>query len=384
LSPAALAPGGTLQVLPAQGPEDVEAFIRFPFGLHRLEKHWVPPLLLERQEFLDPRKNPVYEYAKVQLFLARRGSEVVGTIAAVRNDRYGQYHPEEAHVGFFGLYECVADQSVADALFAAACAWLKGEGLTVARGPVNLTTNDVVGLLVEGFDLDNAVMMPYNPPYYAHQFVAAGFTKTKDLYAYYLGREEEASRRLEPIAARLARDGHVKVRPLDLGRWKQELAFVRATYNVAWKDNWGFVPWTDREMAFIAKELKPLVDPRFAFVGEVDGVPAGFIVSVPDANEALKLAKGKLLPTGLLKILWKLKVSGCTGLRTMIMGVLPEYRRRGLDLLMIHHTVVNSRKTSYLGAELSWVLEDNRALLSPLEQLGARRTKTYRVYDRPI
>jgi hypothetical protein len=137
-------------------------------------------------------------------------------------------------------------------------------------------------------------------------------------------------------------------------------------------------------VAFIAKELKPLVDTRFAFVGEVDGVPAGFIVSVPDANEALKLAKGRLLPTGLLKILWKLKVSGCTGLRTMIMGVLPQYRRRGLDLLMVHHTIVNAENTSYQGAELSWVLEDNRALLSPLEQLGARRTKTYRVYDRPV
>ena len=138
-----------------------------------------------------------------------------------------------------------------------------------------------------------------------------------------------------------------------MGKWRQELDFVRETYNVAWTDNWGFVPWTDRELEFIAKELKPLVDQRFAFVGEVDGVPAGFIVSVPDANEALKLAQGRLLPFGLLKILWKLKVTGCRSLRTMIMGVLPQYRRRGLDLLLIHHTI-QSAAARELPGRRSW------------------------------
>jgi len=373
----------TVQVRPTTGRKEIEAFIRFPFHLHRLEPHWVPPLLMERRDFLSPKKNPMFEYAKVQTFLAWRGDEVVGTIAAVHNDRYGQFHPEEAHVGFFGLYECIQDQAVADALFAAAGAWLRSEGYTVARGPVNLTTNDVVGLLVEGFDLDNVVMMPYNPAYYVGQFEAAGFTKTKDLYALYLAREDCADR-LTAIAARMERGGHVKVRPLDMGHWRQELDFVRATYNVAWAGNWGFVPWTDGEMEFIAKELKPLVDKRFAFAAEVDGVPAGFIVSVPDANEALKLAKGRLLPFGLLKLLWKLKVSGCSSLRTMIMGVLPPFRNRGLDLLMIHHTIKNAGPAHYLGAELGWVLEDNHAMLSPLYKLGAKRTKTYRVYDRAI
>jgi GNAT superfamily N-acetyltransferase len=338
---------------------------------------------MERREFLDPKKNPLFEYAKVQTFLATRDGQVVGTIAAVRNDRYGQFHPEEAHVGFFGLYECVPDQAVADALFKAADAWLKAEGKTVARGPVNLTTNDVVGLLVDGFDLDNSIMMPYNPAYYGSQFEAAGFTKAKDFYEYYLAKEDSGAR-LTAAAKHVERGGKVKVRLLDMGKWRKELDFVRETYNVAWAQNWGFVPWTDRELEFVAKELKPLVDKRFAFVGEVDGVPAGFIVSVPDANEALKLAQGKLLPTGLLKILWKLKVKGCDNLRTMIMGVLPQYRNRGLDLLMIHHTAQAAHGTQYRGAQLGWILEDNQALLSPLEQLGCKRTKTYRVYDRDI
>ncbi len=371
-----------IQVRAAAGSADTEAFIRFPYRLHRSEPHWVPPLILERREFLDPLKNPLFEYAKVQTFLATRDGEVVGTIAAVRNDRYGQFHPDEAHVGFFGLYECVPDQAVADALFDAARAWLRAEGKTVARGPVNLTTNDILGLLVDGFDADNAVMMPYNPAYYAAQFEAAGFVKAKDLYAYFMAKADCADR-LTAVASRLDRGGHVRIRPLDKKRWPEELAFVRATYNQAWSENWGFVPWTDREVAYIAKELKPLVDPRFAFVGEVGGVPAGFIVSIPDANEALKLAQGKLFPVGLLKILWKLKVTGCSTLRTMIMGVLPQYRRRGLDLLMIQRTIHNALDTGIRGAEVSWILEDNQALLSPLHQLGAKRTKTYRLYDRP-
>ncbi|BDU73307.1 hypothetical protein [Mesoterricola silvestris] len=371
-----------IQVRACAGAGDTEAFIRFPYRLHRAEPHWVPPLLLERRDFLDPLKNPLYEYAKVQTFLALRDGEVVGTIAAVRNDRYGQFHPEEAHVGFFGLFECVPDQAVASALTGAACAWLRAEGRTVARGPVNLTTNDIVGLLVDGFDADNAIMMPYNPAYYGGLLEGAGFAKAKDVHAYYMAKAECADR-LTAVANRLDRGGLVRIRPIDLKRWNEELEFVRDTYNVAWADNWGFVPWTDRELEFIAKELKPLVDPRYAFVGEVGGVPAGFIVSIPDANEALKLARGRLLPFGLLRILWKLKVTGCSNLRTLIMGVLPQYRRRGLDLLMIHHTIKNAAGTPYQGAEVGWILEDNQALLGPLHHMGARRTKTYRVYDRP-
>jgi len=363
--------------------KDLEAFIGFPYRLHRLETHWVPPLLLERQEFLDPKKNPVFEYAQVQLFLAERGGEVVGTIAAVRNDRYAQFHPEEAHVGFFGLFECVPDQDAADALFAAAGAWLRAQGKTVARGPVNLTTNDVLGVLVDGFDDDPTMMMPYNPAYYGGQFEAAGFVKTKDVYAYALGTEEYRGQ-FDQVSQQLLAKGKVKIRPFDLSRWDEELAFVRSTYNVAWAKNWGFVPWTDRELAFIAKELKPLVDPRLTYVAEVNGVPAAFLIALPDANEALKLAKGKLFPLGLLKILWKLKVTKCTRLRTIAMGVLPQYRRRGLDACLVYELSRTAKTLGYWGSEMGWILEDNGPMLAHLDQIGARRTKTYRIYDRAV
>ncbi|MBL0313385.1 MAG: N-acetyltransferase [Holophagaceae bacterium] len=331
----------SLRIHPVTESADVEAFIRFPFSLYKDFPHWVPPLLIERREFLDPAKNPVFEYAKIQTFLAFRGTEVVGTIAAICNTRYGKFHPEEQHVGFFGLFECIQDQAAANALFNAAAEWLGNQGKTVLRGPVNFTTNDIVGLLVDGFDDDPAILMPYNPPYFAGLLESAGFTKAKDLFAFTLA-ERDYQGQLDGVATKLAARGHVKIRPVDLGRWHEELEFVRSCYNVAWAKNWGFVPWTDRELAFVAKELKPLIDPRLAFVAEVDGKPAGFSISVPDANQAIKLAKGRLLPFGLLKLIWKLKVAKCTRLRTIAMGVLPEHRRRGIDAILVHHLVRQS------------------------------------------
>jgi GNAT superfamily N-acetyltransferase len=361
----------------------LEPFIRFPFRRYAQEPHWVPPLLIERRDFLDPRKNPVFEYAKIQPFLAWRGDEVVGTLAAVRNDRYGQFHPDESAVGFFGLFETVSDQAVVDALVSAGAAWLRAEGKTVMRGPVNFTTNDVVGLLVEGFDDDPTLMMPYNPPDYGPMLEAAGFTKAKDLYAFYMGVKDYQGQ-FDAVAKRLQQHGRFKIRPVDLSKWGQELEFVRSTYNVAWAQNWGFVPWTDAELAFIAKELKPLIDPHLAFVVEVDNTPAGFLIAVPDAHEALKLAKGRLLPFGLLRILWKLKVQGCRRIRTMAMGVLPAFRGKGLDAFLVHHLSNQARELGYEGSELGWILEDNAPMLGHLAHLGARRTKTYRVYDRAI
>jgi GNAT superfamily N-acetyltransferase len=223
-------------------------------------------------------------------------------------------------------------------------------------------------------------MMPYNHAYYGGQLESAGLTKAKDLFAFSL-TESNYKGQIDEVAERLQARGRIKIRPIDLARLHRELEFVRTCYNSAWAKNWGFVPWTDRELAFIAKELKPLVDRRFAFVAEIDGKPAGFSISIPDANQAIKLARGRLFPFGLLKILWKLKVRKCSRLRTIAMGVLPEHRRRGIDVILVHHLIRNSVGT---GSEMGWVLEDNEPMLSMLRRLGAEKTKTYRVYDRPV
>jgi GNAT superfamily N-acetyltransferase len=225
--------------------------------------------------------------------------------------------------------------------------------------------------------------MPYNPPYYADQFGAFGLAKVKDLFAFEV-RADDYKGELEALARKVLQRGRVKVRPVDLKRWHEELAFVRHCYNEAWADNWGFVPWTDRELAALAKELKPLIDPRFALVGEVDGKSAAILIAVPDANEALKLAGGHLFPFGLLKILWKIKVRGCERMRVLALGVLPEYRRLGLDGLLIQRTIANGIPLGYRRAEVGWILEDNESILQPLTHIPARRTKVYRVYDRGL
>ena len=372
-----------LTVAPAVSAEDVEQYIRFPFTLYRGFPHWVPPLLAERRDFLNPRKNPVYEYAEIQPFIARRGGRVVGTITALKNSRFGEFHPDERGVGFFGLYECEGDAEASSALFSAAAEWLRARGMSAMRGPTNFTTNDVLGLLVDGFDDDPAILMPYNPPYYAEQFAESGLSKAKDLFAFQV-RAEDCAGRLDRVAAALLARGRIAVRQVDLRRWHGELEFVRRCYNEAWARNWGFVPWTDRELAAIAKELKPLIDPRLAFVGEVDGEQAAISIAVPDANEALKLAKGSLFPLGLARILWRVKVSGCRRMRVMALGVLPKYRRLGLDALLIHRTILNGIPLGYESAEVGWILEDNEAMLRPLERIDARRTKAYRVFDKAL
>jgi GNAT superfamily N-acetyltransferase len=255
--------------------------------------------------------------------------------------------------------------------------------MSTMRGPTNFTTNDVVGLLVEGFDDDPTILMPYNPPYYAEQFDAFGLSKVKDLFAVAL-RAEEYGGQLDKLAEKLLARSHVAFRQIDLRRWHEELGFLRRCYNEAWARNWGFVPWTDRELAAIAKELKPLIDPRLAFVGEVDGQPAAISIAVPDANEALKLARGRLFPLGLAKILWRVKVVGCRRLRVMALGVLPKYRRLGLDALLIQRTIRRGITLGYEGAEAGWILEDNEAMLSWLEHIKVRRTKVYRVFDKAL
>jgi GNAT superfamily N-acetyltransferase len=376
-----LAAGFTVQ--PATTPGDIEQYIRFPFGVYQGFPHWVPPLLMERRDFLNPRKNPVYEYAEIQPFLARRGGKVVGTITALKNTRFGEYHPRDGNIGFFGLYECEPDPEASRALFTAAAEWLRSRGLSVMRGPTNFTTNDVLGLLVEGFDEDPAILMPYNPPYYVEQFEEFGLSKVKDLFALEV-KANDYKGQLEALARKVQLRGRVTVRPVDLKRWHEELAFVRHCYNEAWADNWGFVPWTDRELEVLAKELKPLIDPRLAMVGEVDGEPAAILIAVPDANEALKLARGRLFPFGLIKILWRVKVAGCRRMRVLALGVLPKYRRLGLDGLLIQRTIQNGIPLGYQRAEVGWILEDNEAILQPLTHIDARRTKVYRVYDRAL
>jgi GNAT superfamily N-acetyltransferase len=315
----------------------------------------------------------------VELFLARRGDQVVGRIAAVRNELHLEVHNEAA--GFFGLFESIRDSRVSNQLFDAAASWLHAHGLEVMRGPASFSLNEEAGLLVDGFDGSPVVMMTYNPPWYAELIEGYGFSKSKDLLAYFFP-EAKPTERLLAVAGKLRERYRVSLRTLDKKKFWDEVALVRKVYNEAWQDNWGHIPMTEAELAYMARQLKPVVDPRLVVFAEVDGEIAGFGLALPDFNVALKKMNGRLLPFGWAKALWYSRK--ITTARVLILGVLDKYRRSGVGELIELEMMLNAQKMGILNAEFSWVLEDNPAMRTPLERMGATVYRTYRMYDKAL
>lgn len=384
-----------VRVAPVRTSAERREFIDLPFRLYRGFPHWVPPLKSDVAALVDPKKHPIHEHAEIELFLARdAGGRVVGRVAAIRNRLHEETHGEA--VGFFGLFETENSPAVAAALLDAAAGWLRARGLRTVRGPANLSSNEDWGLLVEGYDRDPAVMMPYNPPYYAALLEGAGFRKAKDVLAYELSvnsyglppdatQAEMEARIPERLRGfeRLARERFgVTIRPFDKNDFDGEIQRIRDLYNGAWEANWGFVPFTAHEFDHLAKQLKPVADFDLIAFAEVKGETAGFAIALPDLNQALKHMGGSLFPFGWAKGLWYgRKISA---LRVLTLGVLPQYRRTGaaeLLYLYLFRTGIRKRITS---GEFSWILEDNLAMRTPMEKLGATVTKRYRLYDREL
>jgi len=362
---------------------DLRAFIDFPYRHYRHDPLWVPPLRGDVATLLSRTRNPFFEHAEVACFLAeRRPGQVLGRIAAIKNDAHAAAHPEEATVGFFGLFESVDEQAVADALFAAAGAWLEARGLTVMRGPMNFSTNDDCGLLVDGFGTPPVVMMPHNPPYYAPLFERAGFTKAMDLLAYE-GGWEGVPARLTAAAPKLAERSKITLRPLDLKHFWRDVEQVKLLYNQAWEKNWGFIPMTDAEMNHLARQLKAVVVPDLVVFASIGDRLIGFAIALPDFNVALRTNRsGRLFPFGLLRILWNQRKINRA--RVITLGVLPEFRRTGADALMYEWLWRHAHALGYPWGESSWILETNSAMRNALERMGFAVYKTYRVYDRRL
>ena len=367
----------------AGSPADLTTFIAFPYRHYRSDPLWVPPLRRDVATLLSRTENPFFEHGDVACFLAEReDGTVVGRIAAIRNDAHGRAHPGEATVGFFGLFESADDQPVADALFAAAAEWLRGRGLTVMRGPMNLSINDECGLLVDGFGTPPVVMMPHNPPYYRQLVERAGFAKAMDLLAYEGGREG-VPERLRHAAARLAARSRITLRAADMKHFWRDVEQVKLLYNQAWEANWGFVPMTDAEMNDLAHRLKPLVVPDLIVFASIGERVVGFAIDLPDFNVALRSNRsGRLFPFGLFRILWNQRK--ITRTRVVTLGVLPEFRRTGVDALMYEWLWRHAHARGYPWAESSWILETNTAMRNALERMGFVVYKTYRLYDRPL
>lgn len=374
----------SVAVRPVASRADRARFLDFPYKHYAGDPTFVPPLRMDQANATSPKKNPFFEHGAMQLFLAERDGEVVGRIAAIENGMHLKKYADGA--GFFGFFESVDDEAVAHALVDAAADWLRARGLASMRGPANPTMNDVAGLLVDGFDREPFVLMAYNKPYYERLLAACGFERAMTMWAYYVHDAYLKAERLHRGAELVfRRNPGLRIRPLDPARFWEDVDAAMNIFNEAWADNWGQVPYTRKEAEHLAKELKPVLDPRFFLFLELDGKPVAFSVSLPNFNRALKhLHNGRLLPTGLPKLLAYQKFGAIYELRMALMGILPEYRSRGFDAPLIAETISIGRKNGYDACEMSWVLDVNTRLINALEHLGAVRDKEYAMLTRAI
>jgi hypothetical protein len=368
-----------VQVIPVRTSAELKRFIRLPAQLYAADPYFVPPLELERRDALTS-KNPYFEHAEAQFFLAVRDGRDVGRISA-QVDRL----VKQPDLGHFGLIAAIDDEEVFAALFAAAEAWLRAKGKTRVQGPFNLSINEETGLLIDGFDTPPMIFMAHDPRYAAGHIERQGYAKAKDVIAYLYDLREL------PAAARRVIDRNkqrgMTVRHLDPKRYDAEFETLRDIFNDAWSENWGFIPFTEAEFKHLAQGLKPLLDPKLGAIVEVNGHPVGFGITLPNLNEAIADFKGKLLPFNVVKLLWRLK-RGLNTSRVPLMGIRRSYSG-GLAGGAVPFLIIDSMRTraierGFKHVELSWILEDNLPMRRIIEALGSVAYKTYRVYEKRL
>lgn len=372
-------PQGSISVAPVVSRADRRRFIDLPYALHAREPHWVPPLRRDERRRLSPRHNPFHEHANVQLWLAWRGDRVVGRVAGIDDRLHDRTHRE--CITWFGFFEAT-DREVAVALLHAVEQHARAHGSTAVRGPVNPSLNESVGLLVDAFDEDPYVLMPYNPASYSGFVEAAGYQKAKDLLAWDFDMRVSLPDPVARLSQRLVQRSRVRMRTVRLTRrgFAEDIDHLKVIYRSAWAANWGFVPPTDAEIERLAHDLKPVLDPDLVFFAEVAGRAVGVVVAIPDVNQVLKRMKGRLFPFGMFHFLRRNHV--ITRARVLLLGVLPDFQRRGLYPLLIGELHRRGLTRGYQRGELSWTLEDNDAINTGIVAAGGRRYKTYRVYEK--
>lgn len=373
-----------LRVVPMASKADLGRFIALPNTLLHSDPAWVPPLLLERRLHLSAKTNPYFEHARWKAWIAWRGDRPVGRISAQIDDLYLQHHADAT--GFFGMLDAEDNEETFAALIDAAEGWLRSEGIKRVRGPFNLSINDEVGLLVDGFDTPPVFMMGHARPYYATHIEQCGYRKAQDMLAYMIAPDFEAPKVMQRL---LAKDmQRIRVRPLDRSRFDQELVVLREIFNDAWAENWGFVPFTEAEFKDLGNSLKLLIASELIQIAEVDGEPAAFIAALPNVNEVIKGFGGKLLPFGWAKLLWQLKVRFPKSARVPLMGVRRSFHNTtlgpGLAFLVIDSVRKHLVSRGVQQVELSWVLEDNAGMCNIIESIGGHAYKRYRVYEKHL
>jgi hypothetical protein len=375
-----------IDVSPVAGRSDLSAFIQLPKRLYRGHVGYVAPLDMERGEALSPKTNPFFDHADVQLFLARRGAEVVGRISAqidkLHLEKYGD------RTGHFGFLDAENDPAIFAALIKAAENWLTAKGMTRAVGPLSFSTNEEIGVLVDGFDALPMLLMPFHLPYTAPLIEAQGYAKVKDVLAYHLSKDDYKPLASKRMLERAATEGGVVVRNIDMKRFQAEIETVIDIFNDAWSQNWGMVPFTEKEMAAAAKGLKLLIDPKMVVIAEQNGEAAGMMVCLPNLLEAARDLDGKLFPFGIAKLLYRLKTNKVRSGRIPLMGIRRKHHGTVLGATLLP-MMFEKLRTRFLERgleqlEMGWILEDNAAMRRVLEGIGGKVYKTHRVYEKAL
>ena len=355
------------------------SFLQMPWKIYRNDPFWIPPLRMNQAELVGFKNHPFHDNARVQTFLAHRDGEVCGRIAAIINQGHIDAYQEK--LGFVGFFESVDDQSVANALFDAAGDWLLDNGLEAMRGPVNPSLNYECALLVDGFDSSPMFMMTYNPPYYERLWTDYGFQKSQDLYAFWAHIDMLATidQKLQFIIDEAKSRFGIKLRRMNRSRFLDDVRTFLDIYNKSLVGSWGFVPLSDGEVRHMAQSLRYLIVPEMTSIAEVDGRPVGAVFALLDYNPRVKAIDGRLFPTGFLQLLWRRQK--IKKVRVLSANVLPEFQRWGVGLVTINYLMPSVHEWGIEEGEFSWVLESNHLSKATLERGGAKKTKTYRIYD---
>ncbi len=369
------------KIKPVSNRKELKQFVKMPWEIYKNIPQWVPPLIIDQLELLSKEKHPFHKHAEVEYFIAMDNGKIVGRIAGLVNHNHNKLYNDKT--GFFGFFECINDQNVANLLFESAESYLRKKGMERMIGPMNFSTNEEIGLLIEGFEYPPVVMMSYNPYYYISLYENYGLKKIKELYAWQVTKDTvspEKIKLMERIIRELNTDKRIRIRSVNMKNFKSEVEKIKLIYNDAWSDNWGFVPFTDDEFYHLAKKLKQVVDPRLVFIVEFEGEPIGFSLALPDINKALKKINGRLLPFGIFKLIKEAKK--IKNMRVITMGVRKGFRLRGIDAYFYYYTITKGIEYGYYEAEMSWILDDNAPMNRLLEHLGAKIYKKYGIYGK--
>lgn len=367
-----------INIRTVQGKKDLLKFIKFQWTIYKGNKHWVPPLIMERKSLLNREKNPFFKTSQAEYYLAEREGKLVGRIAAIKNDVHLKYHND--NTGFFGFFESINDQEVANALFDKAKEWNKQKGLSRMMGPANPSSNDEWGMLIEGYDDSPRLLMTYNPPYYNELCEKYGMKKAKDMFAWKIEYDKiTSSDKLKRGKDIVQNRYKLKVRQLDMKNFDADLEKFKYVYNKAWAPNWGFVPLSEEQIDAMAKDLKPLVEPSLVIFGTIEDKLAGAALVMLDYNHVFKKMNGKLFPFNFLKLYtMKKKIKW---VRILTLGIIPEFQKKGLDTVLYWEVVERASKLGVKLGEASWVLEDNDMMNRGLELMKAHPYKKYRIWE---